>query len=237
MKTIHHQPRAARPAFTLIELLVVIAVIAILLGLLSPSLAAARKRGYSTACMNNLKQMSAAIQMYLNEHEDEISGLSGIFPAWTDTSSTQAWTKLIYPYVKTTRVYLDPGRPGSLPEIPIHYYLNLLPSYVEAGGNPSNGTPFGAFLLKSKSISNPAAFVLLSDDLWIQGLQQDIDPTNETGDKSGFTGGNKTYPPYHMGRVNVAFADGHVATVDHFDTGNMTYWYDAMGNWQATKPE
>jgi prepilin-type N-terminal cleavage/methylation domain-containing protein/prepilin-type processing-associated H-X9-DG protein len=56
--------RAARLAFTLIELLVVIAIIAILAALLLPVLSRAKAAADRTACVNNLKQLGAAIAMY-----------------------------------------------------------------------------------------------------------------------------------------------------------------------------
>ncbi|MDD2707618.1 MAG: type II secretion system protein [Verrucomicrobiae bacterium] len=217
-------------AFTLVELLVVITIIAALAGMLSPSLAAARRRGHAAVCMNNLKQLGHAIQMYWDENDGKLSGLSGTFPLWTDTGSTQAWTKLVYPYIKTTKVFLDPGRPKYLPELPIDYYLNLLPAYV-AAGSPATGM----FDLQSKEISNPSAFILLSEDLWINGMQE-VDPTNERGDKTGFSGGKDNYPPFHLGFVNVLFADSHVAPCDRYNQGTMTYWYHTMANWQETKP-
>lgn len=53
-----------RSAFTLIELLVVIAIIAILAALLLPALVAAREKARRTACLNNLNQLSKALQNY-----------------------------------------------------------------------------------------------------------------------------------------------------------------------------
>ena len=51
-------------AFTLIELLVVMAVIAILSALLFPAITTARARAYDADCMNNLKQIGAALYLY-----------------------------------------------------------------------------------------------------------------------------------------------------------------------------
>jgi prepilin-type N-terminal cleavage/methylation domain-containing protein/prepilin-type processing-associated H-X9-DG protein len=61
-----------RKAFTLIELLVVIAIIALLLALLLPALERAREQGKRIICLNNLRQMMIAWNLYADDNDDKI---------------------------------------------------------------------------------------------------------------------------------------------------------------------
>jgi prepilin-type N-terminal cleavage/methylation domain-containing protein len=62
---------------TLMELLVVIAVIGILAAIMLPTIAKARNKARLVECMNNLKQIGYALQIYAASHGDR-------YPIWPD---------------------------------------------------------------------------------------------------------------------------------------------------------
>ena len=68
--------------FTLIELLVVIAIIAILAAILFPVFAQAREKARAISCTSNLKQISLAMVMYIQDY-DELYVDAGINPFFT----------------------------------------------------------------------------------------------------------------------------------------------------------
>ncbi|PJB63475.1 MAG: hypothetical protein CO095_16425, partial [Armatimonadetes bacterium CG_4_9_14_3_um_filter_58_7] len=59
-----------RSGFTLIELLVVIAIISILAAILFPVFAKAREKARTASCQSNLKQLSTAMLMYVQDYDE-----------------------------------------------------------------------------------------------------------------------------------------------------------------------
>jgi prepilin-type N-terminal cleavage/methylation domain-containing protein/prepilin-type processing-associated H-X9-DG protein len=93
-------------AFTLIELLVVIAIIAILAGLLLPTLAKAKIQAIKTECVNNEKQQLLVLTMYAGECKDFLPDGSGGNWAW---DMDCALANQLIAYGSTPVTWYDPG--------------------------------------------------------------------------------------------------------------------------------
>ena len=63
-----------RAAFTLVELLVVIGIIALLISILLPSLAAARRQANTIKCASNLRSITQGMLLYATDNNDSIPG-------------------------------------------------------------------------------------------------------------------------------------------------------------------
>lgn len=98
----------ANGAFTLIELLVVIAIIGILAAMLLPALARAKEQGKRISCLNNLKQLSLASQMYVSDSQGTYPPRFGVSPK-TGAYYPDRWPDSFYDnYGKNLKILLCP---------------------------------------------------------------------------------------------------------------------------------
>ena len=72
---------ARQQGFTLVELLVVIAIIAVLAGLLVPTIMSGRQSADRAVCLGNLKQIAQLAMVYAQDHDNVYPTASGTRPA------------------------------------------------------------------------------------------------------------------------------------------------------------
>jgi prepilin-type N-terminal cleavage/methylation domain-containing protein/prepilin-type processing-associated H-X9-DG protein len=91
-------PANSRRAFTLIELLVVIGIIAVLVGILLPVLASARRSANSVKCLAALKEIGNALKVYAIDYKGTWPVSSYRLPAGLNVQ-WMAWPDMISQYV------------------------------------------------------------------------------------------------------------------------------------------
>ena len=90
-------------AFTLVELLVVIAIIGILVALLLPAIQAAREAARRTQCINQIRQLTLALQ---NHHDSKNGFPPGVLNNLVDnnvdlfTYPRVTWMMHTFPYME-----------------------------------------------------------------------------------------------------------------------------------------
>jgi prepilin-type N-terminal cleavage/methylation domain-containing protein/prepilin-type processing-associated H-X9-DG protein len=183
---------AIAKGFTLVELLVVIGIIALLIAILLPTLASARKAANRTACLANLREIGTSLSVYVAENKSIMPLI--VERHWADPSQTglagggrgRTWAGIIKDYAKIpvnrfrcpsdTRDYTVTDAsfyvdlPGESADRPFSYGALFvgygLPNRRVPWSTPSNTTRIptkGQGVLRASQIRRPATVILAWD--------------------------------------------------------------------------
>ena len=198
--------------FTLIELLVVIAIIAILAGMLLPSLKKASDRAKAIQCLSNLKQFNLYWMGYIDDNKEAVMPMF-----WKDTSPA-AWYNKVYQKIGiSTPVTNAPKQPqrtflccpannllvtGSGPYVyAVGYGYNIAMGYYDGG----TGTYFES--MKQGQIRKPSTKIIIGD------VGQTMNGTNPSIYDYLTPNTSSTILRFgyqiHNNTMNVSYADGH----------------------------
>ena len=209
-------PRGARLgpgaccAFTLIELLVVIAIIAILAAMLLPALARAKESARAAQCLNQMRQISLAVRLYADDHQDEFprsqhsafahSQLSwgrAIAPQLGRTE--QAWTNLL------SGVYHCPADRRTQPwSYGQSVYFELNPDNDDYIGSPQTWR-------KLASVPHPVTTILQAETSGSGSRMADTADHIMAHFWGTLQDACDVDSVRHKGRSNYNFVDGHAA--------------------------
>jgi prepilin-type N-terminal cleavage/methylation domain-containing protein len=240
--------KSINSAFTLIELLVVIAIIAILAGLLLPTLSSAKEKGRRVICKNNLHQFYLTVHMYADDNNDTIpSGIrdngdqhASFIPSLTRTAlvsyASRSDAFLTCPNLNISTLW---GKAGGLYTAGIGYSIG----YFYLGGHTYTPWPaFGGYSnwVSPLKLTDDPSLVLIADlNEWSPYLQWSRAPHGPRGAilrGNPFTSGPSTASVRAIGAAggNVSLLDGAVLWKpirqmgDYIDSG---FGAQYLGSW------
>jgi prepilin-type N-terminal cleavage/methylation domain-containing protein/prepilin-type processing-associated H-X9-DG protein len=199
----HSRRHAA--AFTLIELLVVIAIIAILAGMLLPSLARAKEAGKRINCVSNLRQIGISANIYADEN-------NGFYPPRPGGAITERWPAALRDGYRNLKVLLCPSDPpdpvsgNSTNESDAAFRSYIFNGWNDAFGSTIADVKPGA-MMRESGVSHPSETILFGEKK-PNSNHYYMDLFEGTGND----GSELNHIRHSAGRgSNYIFADGHVS--------------------------
>ncbi len=205
--------KTRRGAFTLIELLVVMAIISILASMLLPALGKAKEQGVTIYCVNNLRQIGLALQMYGDDSNDRLPLSSANITIPGQGAFGGSWMAALQPYYQNTNVLRCPALNNVYNKSGYSYFMGSVAFSVLAS-SPSNVTPASVSLRSINTIS----FYPLSGDCNYPASPTNADLNNDDVDTLF-----SLPSPIHNSRVNILFADWHVKNYKTFNPSDITF--------------
>lgn len=222
-------------AFTLIELMVVVAIIAILAAILLPVLAQAQLRAKRIQCLNNIRQLGIAAQVYTGDNSDfypyayYFDFANNVEYCWDFTtyfgSNARTVPGVLWQGQTNPQIQQCPSYTGSANWIDNPYTgYNYNTSYIGHGQGESANDPTGQGIpipAKSTAVMHPAKTALFGDGQYSAGANKFMRaPWPNPGDAnfSGRYSGTQGFR--HAGLSNVSFCDGHAESWSQCYTNN-----------------
>ncbi len=141
------EPRAGLRcvAFTLIELLVVVGIVAVLIAIIVPSYQRVTAGSRSAACLSNLRQLGAAVNLYLGENQMIMPALAA--GRTSRDEELQVIDNTLSKYAPDPRVFLCPADEKFGPASGTSYFWN-----VALNRQPASGLNFLGFINEASRI-------------------------------------------------------------------------------------